>query len=137
MQLAIRRIGRKQRLSSSAAPEAVRFAIKPKLAIGMIERAMAANVLFAWATADSIYGVDAVEMALRRLGKGYLLGVGATSQFNSWNRQPVVAGTAAQNQLYDSVLDNDRAWSGREQALRAMQGADGAINQADSVLQQR
>ena len=33
-------------------------------------------------------------MALRRAGKGYVLGVGATSQFNSWGAKPRVVGTA-------------------------------------------
>ena len=35
-------------------------------------------------------------MALRRAGKGYVLGVNATSQFNSWGAKPPVAGTAAE-----------------------------------------
>ena len=34
-------------------------------------------------------------MALRRAGKGYVLGVNATGQFNSWGSKPPVAGTAA------------------------------------------
>jgi len=33
---------------------------------------------------------------LRRAGKGYVLGVSATSQFNSWGQRPPVAGTAAE-----------------------------------------
>src|SRR4051794_29945829 len=37
----------------------------------------------------------AVEIALRHAGKGYVLGVSATSQFNSWGAKPPVAGTAA------------------------------------------
>jgi len=44
--------------------------------------------------ADSIYGVGAIEMVLRRAGKGYVLGVNATSQFNSWGDKPLLAGTA-------------------------------------------
>jgi SRSO17 transposase len=51
-------------------------------------------VPFAWVTADSVYGVGEIEMKLRQKGKGYVLGVNANSQFNSWGRQPVVAGTA-------------------------------------------
>src|SRR3954451_20786448 len=43
-------------------PEAVRFATKPKLAVGMIERALTAGVPFAWVTADSVYGVGELEM---------------------------------------------------------------------------
>ena len=41
----------------------------------MIERAIAAGVPFAWVAADSVYGVGEIEMALRRAGKGYVLGV--------------------------------------------------------------
>jgi SRSO17 transposase len=44
--------------------------------------------------ADSIYGVGEIEMALRRAGKGYVLGVSAAHQFNSWLGKPEVAGTA-------------------------------------------
>jgi SRSO17 transposase len=44
--------------------------------------------------ADSIYGIGAIEMMLRRAGKGYVLGVNANTQFNSWGREPAVAGTA-------------------------------------------
>jgi SRSO17 transposase len=35
----------------------------------MIERAIAASVPFAFVAADSVYGVGAVEGALRRAGK--------------------------------------------------------------------
>jgi SRSO17 transposase len=82
------------RRAATHVPEAVRFATKPQLAVGMIERAMAADVPFSWVVADSIYGVGALEMRLRQAGKGYVLGVNANSQFNSWNKQPAVAGTA-------------------------------------------
>jgi SRSO17 transposase len=61
----------------------------------MVERAIAAGVPFAWVVGDSIYGVSEVEMALRRTGKGYVLGVNSNSQFNSWGAKPPVAGTAA------------------------------------------
>jgi SRSO17 transposase len=61
----------------------------------MVERVIAAGVPLAWVVGDSIYGVSEVEMALRRAGKGYVLGVNATSQFNSWGAKPPVAGTAA------------------------------------------
>jgi SRSO17 transposase len=39
--------------------------------------------------------VSEVEMALRRAGKGYVLGVNSNSQFNSWGAKPPVTGTAA------------------------------------------
>ncbi len=72
----------------------IKFATKPRLAVGMIERAIAAGVPFAWVAADSIYGVGEIEMALRRAGKGYVLGVNSNAQFNSWDTEPAVAGTA-------------------------------------------
>ena len=74
-------------------PEDVTFATKPQLARAMIERAIAADVPFAWVAADSVYGVGEIEMALRRAGKGYVLGVSGAHQFNSWDK-PEVAGTA-------------------------------------------
>jgi SRSO17 transposase len=75
-------------------PEDVRFATKPRLAVEMIDRAISAGVPFAWVAADSVYGVGEVEMSLRRAGKGYVLGVASTAQFNSWDKPEPVSGTA-------------------------------------------
>jgi SRSO17 transposase len=50
-------------------PSDVRFATKPQLGVRMIERAIAAGVPFAWVAADTVYGVGAVEMALRKARK--------------------------------------------------------------------
>jgi SRSO17 transposase len=83
------------RRAAAHVPQQIAFATKPHLARAMIERAIAAGVPFAWVVGDSIYGVSEIEMALRRAGKGYVLGVNATSQFNSWGTKPPVAGTAA------------------------------------------
>jgi SRSO17 transposase len=52
------------------------------------------GVPFAWVAGDSVYGVSEVEMALRRAGKGYVLGANATQPFNSWIGKPEIAGTA-------------------------------------------
>jgi len=82
------------RRAAAHVPETLRFATKPRLAVGMIERAITAGMPFTWVAAGSIYGVGEIEMALRRAGKGYVLGVNANSQFNSWGSQPAVAGTA-------------------------------------------
>src|SRR3954467_15801584 len=60
----------------------------------MIQRAIEANVPFAWVAADSVYGVGALEMDLRKAGKGYVLGGASTHQFSSWLGKPVVSGTA-------------------------------------------
>ena len=89
------------RRAAAHVPQEIAFATKPHLARGMIERAIAAGVPFAWVVGDSIYGVSIygvseVEMALRRAGKGYVLGLAATSQFNSWGAKPPAAGTAAE-----------------------------------------
>src|SRR5436305_10552288 len=82
------------RLASAHVPPGVGFATKPRLALAMLERAIAAGVPFAWVAADSVYGVGEVETARRRAGKGYVLGVNATHPFNSWGAKPPVARTA-------------------------------------------
>src|ERR687892_1585282 len=84
------------RRAAAHVPQEMAFATKPHLARAMVERAIAAGVPFAWVVGDSIYGVSEVEMALRRAGKGYVLGVNSNSQFNSWGAKPPVAGTAAE-----------------------------------------
>ena len=84
------------RRAAAHVPQEIAFATKPHLARAMLERAIAAGVPFAWVVGDSIYGVSEIETALRRAGRGYVLGVNATSQFNSWGRKPPVAGTAAE-----------------------------------------
>jgi SRSO17 transposase len=82
------------RLTSAHVPPEAGFATKPRLAGRMVERAIAAGVPFAWVAGDSVYGVSEVEMALRRAGKGYVLGANATQPFNSWIGKPEIAGTA-------------------------------------------
>ena len=84
------------RLKAAHVPSEIGFATKPALALAMIHRAIEAEVPFAWVAADSVYGLSDIEMALRRAGKGYVLGVNANSQFNSWIGKPEVAGTAAE-----------------------------------------
>ena len=82
------------RMAAAHVPPTTEFATKPQLAAAMIQRAIAADVAFAWVAADSIYGVGEIEMMLRRAGKGYVLGASATQPFNSWIGKPEVAGTA-------------------------------------------
>lgn len=82
------------RLAAAHVPPKMGFATKPRLALAMIERALAAKVPFMWVAADSVYGVGEIELALRRAGKGYVLGVNGTHPFNSWGDRPAVAGTA-------------------------------------------
>jgi len=106
------------RLAAAHVPAAVAFATKPRLAVQMIGRAITAGVPFSWVATDSVYGVGEVEMALRRTGKGYVLGVNATSQFNAWTGKPLVAGTAEE---IAQALDAS-AW----QRLSAGKGTKGA-----------
>jgi SRSO17 transposase len=82
------------RLLAAHVPPEVTFATKPRLALATVERAIAAEVPFAWVAADSVYGVGEVETALRRAGKGYVLGVNSSHPFNSRGDKPSVAGTA-------------------------------------------
>ena len=83
------------RMAAAHVPPATGFATKPQLGTAMIERALAAGVPFAWAAADAVYGVGAVEQRLRRAGKGYVLGVASAHRFNSWGKPRRVAGAAA------------------------------------------
>jgi SRSO17 transposase len=82
------------RRAAAHIPATVGFATKPRLALRMIERAIVAGVPFAWVAADTVYGVGEIEMALRRAGRGYVLGVTGAHQVHSWDTLPVVAGTA-------------------------------------------
>ena len=72
------------------------FATKPRLALAMIARAIAAGAPFAWVAADTVYGVGEIEKALRRAGKGYVLGVPGNHLFRSCRKPPPIAGTASQ-----------------------------------------
>jgi SRSO17 transposase len=82
------------RMAAAHVPQGVGFATKPALALRMIARALDAGVPFRWGAADRVYGSGAVEMAVRRAGVGYVLGVTAKHQFCSGIGKPPVAGTA-------------------------------------------
>ena len=45
------------RMAAAHVPDGMVFATKHALAVGMIERAVAAAVAFAWLAADRVYGV--------------------------------------------------------------------------------
>ena len=74
------------RLAAAHVPDAVGFATKPRIAVGMIERALAAKIPFSWVAADTVYGTGEVERVLRRAGRGYVLGITSTHQVRSWGR---------------------------------------------------
>jgi SRSO17 transposase len=65
------------RMAGAHVPPGTPFATKPRLALEMIERALAAGVPFRWVAADTVYGCGEVEIRLRRAGKGYVLGAHA------------------------------------------------------------
>jgi len=106
------------RMAKAHVPEGTGFATKPRLAVQMIRRAIAANVPFAWVAADTVYGVGELETALRQANKGYVLGVNATHQFHSWSAKLSVSGTAEE---IAQALDAS-TW----QRLSAGQGTKGA-----------
>jgi len=79
------------RMAKTHVPTDMAFATKPALAVQMITRAIGADVPFAWVAADSVYGVGDIEQALRRAGKGYVLGVSSNHHFGSWVGKPAMA----------------------------------------------
>ncbi|KXV36255.1 transposase [Gluconobacter thailandicus] len=83
-----------ERLAGAHVPDGIRFATKPALAIAMIGRALDADIPFAWVAGDSVYGVGDLEMALRRAGKGFVLGVNANHWFHSWRPDVMWVGEA-------------------------------------------
>ncbi len=106
------------RMAAAHVPTGTAFATKPALAVQMIARAIASGVPFAWVAADSVYGVGDIEQALRRAGKGYVLGVNANHHFGSWAGKPPIAGTA--DEIAQSL--DPSAW----QRLSAGEGTKGA-----------
>jgi len=83
-----------KRMTAAHVPHDVGFATKPQIAHRMILRAIAAKVPFSFVAADSVYGTGEIETALRKAGKGYVLGVAANHVFNSWGKRQFVRGTA-------------------------------------------
>lgn len=83
------------RMTAAHVPENVSFATKPQIARRMIGRAIAAKVPFSFVAADSVYGIGDIETALRKAGKGYVLGVASNHVFRSWGKKQMVGGTAA------------------------------------------
>jgi SRSO17 transposase len=82
------------RMAAAHVPEGIGFATKPALAARMIERALATETPFAWVAADTVYGVGALETALRRAGKGYVLGIDCDHRVRSWGKPRAFAGNA-------------------------------------------
>src|SRR5271168_3508323 len=81
-----------ERMTAAHVPDDVSFATKPQIARRMIARAIAAKVPFSFVAADSVYGTGDLETALRKAGKGYVLGVAANHVFHSWGKKQMVGG---------------------------------------------
>ena len=107
-----------KRMKAAHVPNDVDFATKPQIARRMIARARAAKVPFSFVTADSVYGTGETEAALRKAGKGYVLGVASNHVFRSWGKTQLVGGTAAK--IAQSVPK--RAW----RRLSAGEGTKGS-----------
>ena len=84
-----------ERMTAAHVPGHVSFATKPHIARRMITRAITAKVPFSFVAADSVYGTGEIETALRKAGKGYVLGVAANHMFYSWGKKQMVRGSAA------------------------------------------
>src|SRR5580704_15010492 len=82
------------RMAAAHVPARTGFATKPRLALAVIARAIPANTPFAWVAADTVYGAGEIEKALRRAGKGHVLGVPGNHPFRSWGKRPPIAGMA-------------------------------------------
>ena len=61
------------RLEQAHVPATATFPTKPQMAATINVPAIAADVPFAWVAADTVYGLGAIEMALRRAGKATCL----------------------------------------------------------------
>jgi SRSO17 transposase len=107
--------GDPQRCAAAGIPQDLTFATKPQLARRMIERAVTAQILFAWVTGDEVYGDNGPLRAwLEDQHLAYVLAVACDHQI------PAGAGRAIRADQLAARLPR-RAW----QRLSAGQGAKG------------
>jgi SRSO17 transposase len=107
--------GDPERCREAGIPEEVRFATKPQLARRMIERAVTAQIMFAWVTGDEVYGDNGPLRAwLEQQHLAYVLAVACDHQI------PAGAGRTVRADQLAARLPRG-AW----QQLSAGQGAKG------------
>ena len=90
-------------MAAGHVPDGTTFATKPALAVGMIERVIAADVPFAWVAADSVYGIGDVEVVEPALSRD----VPTRRQDNDLaigKRGEVMLDTAIAQRIIDAVL---------------------------------
>jgi SRSO17 transposase len=64
------------RCAAAGIPEGLTLATKPKLGLAMLDRALEADVPFAWVAGDSVYGADhRIRRRLEARQRGYVLAV--------------------------------------------------------------
>jgi SRSO17 transposase len=93
------------------------------------ERFLAASVPFKWIAGDTVYGVCDIEQQLRRVGKGYILGVSSAQVFHSWGKRRSVAGRAADIAQTRRSSDWKRLSAGRLAQLEKT----GLVNHQDRI----
>src|SRR5215210_2997736 len=64
------------RCAAAGIPEGLTLTTKPQLGLAMLDRALEADVPFAWVAGDSVYGADhRIRRRLEARGRGYVLAV--------------------------------------------------------------
>src|SRR5665213_3321486 len=84
-----------ERMAAAHVPDDVCFATKPQIACRLIVQRSPQRNPFSFVAADSVYGTGEIETALRKAGKGYVLGVAANHVFYSWGKKQMVRGSAS------------------------------------------
>jgi SRSO17 transposase len=85
------------RRTATGVPPTHAFATKPALALTMLQRAAAAQISFAWVTADSVYGADRpLRHWLEAQHQAYVLGITGNEQLWVGHRARAVSDLIAQ-----------------------------------------
>lgn len=83
------------RMKAAHVPPHVSFTAKPRIALAMITRALAAKVPFSFVAANDVFGNCEVETELRKAGKGFVLGIAGNHLFDCLAKGPYAHASAA------------------------------------------